>query len=52
MDNPDDKHPTRTGFEPITSEFRATTGSNEPPRRTSSHADRKARGAAQRCLVC
>ena len=28
--NFDDKHPTRPGFEPSTSEFRATTGSNEP----------------------
>ena len=28
MYNLDDKHPTRPGFEPSTSEFRATTGSN------------------------
>ena len=30
MHNLDDKHPTRSGFEPSTSEFRATTGPNEP----------------------
>ena len=30
MDNPDDKYPTRPGFEPSTSEFQATTESNEP----------------------
>ena len=30
MHNPDDKHPTRPGFEPSTSEFWATTGPNEP----------------------
>ena len=30
MHNSDDKHPTRPGFEPNTSEFRATTGPNEP----------------------
>ena len=30
MHNLDAKHPTRPGFEPSTSEFRATTGSNEP----------------------
>ena len=28
MYNLDDKHPIRPGFEPSTSEFRATTGSN------------------------
>ena len=28
--NPDDKYPTRQGFKPSTSEFRATTGPNEP----------------------
>ena len=30
MHNPDDKYPTRPGFEPRTSEFQATTGPNEP----------------------
>ena len=30
MHNPDDKYPTRSGFEPSTSMFRATTGPNEP----------------------
>ena len=30
MQNLDDKHPTPPGFDPSTSEFRATTGSNEP----------------------
>ena len=30
MHNPDDKHPTRPGFEPSTSEFQATIGANEP----------------------
>ena len=30
MHNPDDKYPTRPGFEPSTSEFQATTESNEP----------------------
>ena len=30
MYNIDDKYPTRPGFKLITSEFRATTGSNEP----------------------
>ena len=29
MQNSDDKHPTRPGFEPSTSGFRATTGPNE-----------------------
>ena len=28
--NPNDKHPTQPGFEPSTSEFWATIGSNEP----------------------
>ena len=31
--NPDDKYPTRPGFEPSTSEFQATTESNEPSSR-------------------
>ena len=31
MHNLDDKQPTRPGFEPSTSEFRATIGPNEPP---------------------
>ena len=30
MHNLDDKNPIRTGFEPSSSEFRATAGSNEP----------------------
>ena len=30
MHNPIDKHPTHPRFEPSTSEFRATTGPNEP----------------------
>ena len=30
MHNLDDEHPTRPGFEPSTSVFRATTGPNEP----------------------
>ena len=30
MHNPDDKYPTRPGFEPSTSEFQATIESNEP----------------------
>ena len=30
MHNPDDKYPTRPGCEPSTSEFQATTESNEP----------------------
>ena len=30
MHNLDDQYPTRPGFQPSTSEFRATTGSNEP----------------------
>ena len=30
MHNPDDKYPTRPGFEPSTSESQATTKSNEP----------------------
>ena len=32
MHNPDDKHPTRRGFEPSTSEFRAITESKEASR--------------------
>ena len=31
MHNLDDKHQTRLGFGPTTSEFRATTEQNEPP---------------------
>ena len=31
MHNLDDRYPTRPIFEPSTSEFRATTRSNEPP---------------------
>ena len=31
MHNPDNKHLTRPGFEPSTSEFRPTTRPNEPP---------------------
>ena len=30
MHNPNDKHPTRSGFEPSTSEFRVKTGPSEP----------------------
>ena len=30
MHNTDDKYPARLGFEPSTSEFRATTGPNKP----------------------
>ena len=30
MHNLDDNHPTRPGYEPSTSEFRAPTGPNEP----------------------
>ena len=38
----DDKHPTRLGFEPSmpTSEFRATTGPNEPSGTAGTRCDR------------
>ena len=32
MHNPDDNYPTRPGFEPSTSEFRAPTGMSHPTR--------------------